>query len=528
MANRMRIFQTSSMVFLALLVPVGSASASDLSKFLDGLFKQIANRAPSGSELNYYTNLTRNQGPLESAIALYGSDDYYVGRAHRDTNLYVSQLYQDFLRREPRIDERQFWVTQFQRQDVRRVDLIRWFCQTNHITQLPSFLPTPPVFTTPNTAPAIAAELLAKVNLLVNLLNAELGNTYFGNAVVQEARSLLAAAEQYRQVVNDRRSTPRQVAISFSNLEKSLGGLERSYYRVPGSSPQSKSVLQQVSQLVAAARDLNTGWVQQPIAPVPRPPIAAPGLPDASRLVAVTRQFSYGLLSYQNSSPFYANLSRDVQGFSTQIESLSLMIRQGQRGSAMRRSMSSIAEQSRHISQDVSRAGMDIQRGWWNVQSELRPVARALGVSIDFNFQPTRPVIIKRPAWGNFPYQASPGYPANHNQEAITLADQLIGKVDGYTQSLMPVTSYNANSLTLVRHLQNFKHYVLTLRQDAAGGSFTTSLSRSADNLMSQYQQLSKEVARLVSRDSTLNSPLFYQIGELVRKIQYAARGTRQ
>ena len=66
MANRMRIFQTSSMVFLALLVPVGSASASDLSKFLDGLFKQIANRAPSGSELNYYTNLTRNQGPLES------------------------------------------------------------------------------------------------------------------------------------------------------------------------------------------------------------------------------------------------------------------------------------------------------------------------------------------------------------------------------------------------------------------------------------------------------------------------------
>jgi hypothetical protein len=91
----------------------------------------------------------------------------------------------------------------------------------------------------------------------------------------------------------------------------------------------------------------------------------------------------------------------------------------------------------------------------------------------------------------------------------------------------MPVARSNAEAAGLVRNPQDFKHNVLLFRQSAAAGTFTTSLARSADNLMGQYQQMSQTVTRLVTRDSTLNSPLFVQIGELLRKIQYAARGRR-
>ena len=187
--------------------------------------------------------------------------------------------------------------------------------------------------------------------------------------------------------------------------------------------------------------------------------------------------------------------------------------------------MWSIVDQARHISQDVSRADSNIQRGWWNVQSQLRTTAQALGVNSDFNVQPSRPVVIDRPAWVGFPYQPSPAQPAVSQQECVVLTDQLIGQIDGYAQALNPIAGFNPNAISLLRSLQDFKHYVLIFRQSATGGTFTTSLSSAADQIMLQYQVLAREVTRLVSQDASLNSPLFYQIGESVQKIRNAASG---
>ena len=92
--------------------------------------------------------------------------------------------------------------------------------------------------------------------------------------------------------------------------------------------------------------------------------------------------------------------------------------------------MRGIVNEARHISQDVGRADTNIQRGWWNVQTQLRATAQALGVGSDFNVQPSQAVVIDRPAWVGFPYQPSPAQPAVSQQECVVLTDQRIGKID--------------------------------------------------------------------------------------------------
>ncbi len=524
------------LVIAALTLAAGLTSpparGSDLSKFLRELFSDMSGREPTGSELNYHAGLNRDGGSLENTIVLFGSDEIYATQGHRDPNLYVQRMYETFLGREPRPDEQAFWANQIMQPGVRRVDMVRAFCRSNHVTQLPSFLPTPPAYYPPAGNEQIALQLVDRANLLLNFIKAEMGNTYFGRGVFEQGAKFLSVAKQYRNVVRSPNSTAQQIDVSLSNLDRSLQDLERRFYRVPGSSSQSRQMLQQVSQLVAAAHYSSGGITRPP--GVSRPPLFPPpsnpgisqrAVREVNRLSDESRRLAYGLLSYQHEGPFYAHLSRDVQDLSTRIESLNLMVRQGQSSASIQRSMRGIVDASRYISRDMNQADSNVRRAWWNFQSQLQSTAGALGVNSDFNIQASQPVVIDRPAWGGFPFQPSPARPPAHQEECVVLADQLLGKVDSYAQTLAPVASSNRNAASLLRDLQDFKRYVLAFRQAAAGGRYATSLSSSADRIMSQYQQLSRNVSRLVSQDSSLNSPLFYQIGELVQRIRVAAGG---
>ena len=95
-----------------------AGSASDLSEFLHTVFKDQAGRSPSGSEINYYSGVVRNQGSLEGYIQLLGSEDYFVTQAQWNWETYVTRLYQTFLGRSPSSSELRFWVTQFQNQNT--------------------------------------------------------------------------------------------------------------------------------------------------------------------------------------------------------------------------------------------------------------------------------------------------------------------------------------------------------------------------------------------------------------------------
>ena len=125
---------------------LAEAYGSDLSDFLHSVFDEQQQRRPSGAELNYHANLTRQQGPLENYIVLCGSDDYFVNQAQRNLETYVARLYQVFLGRNPRPDELRYWVIQFQQSRVDRREMVRRFCRASGVTQLPSSLPTQPAF----------------------------------------------------------------------------------------------------------------------------------------------------------------------------------------------------------------------------------------------------------------------------------------------------------------------------------------------------------------------------------------------
>jgi hypothetical protein len=134
---------------------------------------------------------------------------------------------------------------------------------------------------------------------------------------------------------------------------------------------------------------------------------------------------------------------------------------------------------------------------------------------------------LNRPAWHQFPYQVASRYPSNRNRETVALSDELLAKIDGYMKSLGPVAHEKHDAAVLLGCVQDLQHSVLVLRSTAATGAHGSALARSADRVMSQYQQTSEQVTSLIARDPSLNSPLFYQIGQQVQEIRYVVRGIR-
>ncbi len=177
------------------------------------------------------------------------------------------------------------------------------------------------------------------------------------------------------------------------------------------------------------------------------------------------------------------------------------------------------------ISAQIGRADMRVQQAWWSLQHQLRQTADALNLHESYSVATSEPVILHRPAWNQFPYQRYSRYPSKRNRDAVAKADQLLAKIDGYIRSLRPVARQNRNAAGALASVQNLRHAVLAFRSTATSGVNGSPLWRSADRLMSKYQQSSSRVAEAVARDATLNSPLYYQIGELVKQVQYAVRG---
>ncbi len=504
---------------LVLLGLFGSrwASGSDLSSFLHSVFDEQYQRSPSGSDLYYQAGIYRDQGPLENYIAIYSSNEFYINQAHQDPATYIASLYQTFLGRSPRPDELNFWVTQFQQSGVRRDLFVRRFCEANRITQLPSFLPTQPAFQAPTSGPEIATQLVSRVELFIKLVWSELGNSVYGQSLTNRARQLLATAQQYRQVVFSSQRTPEQVRIASDNMNRTLLTLQQEFHRLPGVSSQCQTVLDQISRLVEASYSAIDARGQAPARPV------VPGAVTA--LLESTRKFAYGLQGYQYQSPFYVNLVRDVQGLSVQVESLVVMIQQRQSARNVQQAMTEIMNHAGHIAQEIRQADMQVQRGWFNVSNELRRAAQSLNLRSDYYFQPSSPVVIHQPAWGQLPYQPGSPYPSNRNEECIREADQLLSRIDGDIASLRPIAYSNRNAANLIAALQDLRHATLAFRQTASSGAVGNAMARASDVLMAQYQQTAQMVTQMVARDPSLNSPSFYQIGEQVQRLRYTARG---
>ncbi len=515
-----------------LLVTAGLADASEFTKFLHQALGDQMGYAPNGTTLNYHANLARQGGPIESYIAMYGSDDFFFNQCQGNLGTYVTQLYLNLLHRAPTPGEVRYWATQFQRSSTNRAAMVRSFCEVNHVTQLPSIPSNWPTYQVPGTVQQIATELVAKINLFTGLVQRELGGSIYGRDVVARAASLLSVAEQYRQVLQSSGGTGEQLRIAADNVEKALLNVQAQYQRVPGASSQSQIVLQQIAQLTAAARSRSAvsgpPYRNYPNNPVVSQPIARPSYNrDYSRLLTSIRRYTYGLQNYANQSPFYNGLYRDLEGLSVQIESLQLMARQRQGRRALRQVMTSIVNQANRISHDMSRADMRVQQGWWNIQHDLNQTAESLGIRGSSLVQSSRPVIINQPTWNQFPYQVNASHPSARNDDVVGVADQLLTKIDGYVNSLRPVATPRSDALKLIGRIQDLRHALLSFRQLAASGSYGSRLQRSSDLLMTRYQQVSSYAVQAITRDANLNSPLLSQIGELVQRLRYVARGIR-
>ena len=404
-------------------------AASDLSELLKTVFNNVNKRPPTGTEVYYYVNLSRTNGPLDGYISMLGSDDFYVSQCQRNVEVYVQRLYQAFCHRDPRPDELRFWVNRFRSGNADRVTLVRDFCQANHVQQVPSYpQPSQPSFRPPATASAIAEEVIAKANQLAGTVQRELGGTRLGKRVLEAAATLLTVGAQYRDVVNSQNSTSDQRRDATENLEAALQAVETQFRSVPAASAECQDILDQISQLVSAARQ--AGQPAGQIAPA-RPSEQLPLQASTDQLLDLVQQFSGILASLRNQNPFYANLYRDINGLSVQLQGLQTMTQRPQQIRDMQRVFGAIQTQAGDIARQIRQADPRLQQGWWNVQHQLDDLADAMGVGGDLYVTTDHPVIVNRPAWNEFPGQVSPGFqPSLVNQRVISLAEQLLSQID--------------------------------------------------------------------------------------------------
>lgn len=496
--------------------------ASDFSKFLRELVKDQHNREPKGTELNHYSNVSRDRGPLEAYLQMLASDEVYVRQLQRNTEAYVNKLYQTFLQRPPREDEMRFWFNQFQvNGPQQRLEMLRTFCQSNNIRDVPGYTtPNPPRYPYGGNDWQAANSLVDKVLLFINLADRELGGSRFGNDIDRSARALLAASQQYQRLSPSASAGQRQTAAG--NVRRSVDQLESLMRSVPGASSQCQSVLWDISQLVSTLPGSGGAGFSRPDAPASSFPPQLSG--DVNLLADQLQQFLQALAPMQFQSTYHANLFRDVNGLAVQVQSLQYLLEGGDR-TQVTQVMGSIRTHGREIGRQVADGEMGMQQSWWNIAHQLDLIAGQLGLQGDIFVTPGHTVIINRPAWNQFPGQISPGYQASGtNQAVVATADQLINLMDDYIQSLRRIHGASPQVKQMVTQSINLKNATLVARQQAANGVFGTGLMYAAREPLQIYRQdASQAFLTMVGVNPALNSPVWSQIGQLADQLYQQA-----
>ncbi len=501
------------------------AMGSDLSKFLHSVFNDQHGRPPTGAEVNYYSSVSRTDGPLESLARMVASTDYYVQQCQQRPELFVTRLYEVFLHREPTAGEQRYWVSQFPGRGGAdaRLAFVRRFCRANnlvdYVPSMPGTLPTPA--RPAGTQVEIAATLVAKAALLSSAIQNELGGTRLGRDLMTQAAVLVSASSQYRDTVNSPQSTPQQVAIAANNTVRAFQELQATFRSAPGASAACQNLLWEVSQWVAVIES-SAGAMASVQGGTTA--IAA----EAGQLLALLRQFTTVLSTYQSQDVFYVSLYRDVNSLAVQAESLELLARTGAGTQDVQRVTTSLLAQARNVSRQVGQADSGLQRGWWNVQHELDQLALAAGCGGDLYVTASQPVILNHPAWAGFPVQSSPGYQASaDNRQIVSFADHLLALIDNYVLSLRPLAGRSREAQEMLNQTLDLRNAVLVLRQQAATGAFGSQLQYAAREAVRLYAAAGPAFLQMVGQQPALNSPVWAQIGELTYRIDKEAGGAR-
>ena len=497
---------------------------SDLSKFLHAVFDNQNGRPPTGAEVNYYSSVSRTDGPLESLARMVASNDYYYVQCQQRTDVYVTRLYEIFLHREPTFEEQRYWVSRVPSGgNEARLAFVRQFCQANNLVEyVPTVAGMVPLPARPTgTRSELARQLEAKTSQLNSLVQSELGGTYLGRDLSSQAAVLASASTQYRGTVESPDSTSQQVAIASNNVARALQDFQATFRSVPGASAACQSVLWEVSQLEAAA-ELSAKATVPGLGPASAVEV------EAGQLLSLLRQFTSVLSRYQQQGAFYVNLARDVEALAVQAESLQLLARQGAEGRDVKRITTSLLTQARDVARQIAQVDVNLQQGWWNIQHELDQLALAAGCAGDLYVTTDHPVLLNHPAWSGFPVQTSPGYQASaDNRQIVSYADHLLAQIDNYVLSLRPVAGRNGDAGVMVNQTLNLRNAVLVLRQQAAAGACGTQLQSASREAVRLYAAAGPTFLKLVGQDPTLNSPVWAQIGELTYKIDRELGGAR-
>lgn len=507
---------------MTLIIAGQACVASDLSKFLHSVFENAQNAsnqrpdAQRGQSLNYHFDVSRQQGPLEGMIQLYGSDDFYRREGHGDPNAYINRVYKDFVGRDPRYDELQFYRRQGLGTVGARIAMLRWLCNANHITQLPSPVPRPPIYRPPVNLPAIAADLSNKCSDLIRALKIETQYTPNPLNLLHQAGLMRDAANQFQIAASRAQRDPQSAQKALRDLGASKRLFEADFYRRGSSYPQSTIALQQITTLMAAAqRSFPTL--------TPRPP-AGPSI-NCRNLVDQSRSFLNYLRDRRGTSALLDHMLRDMEQLADQIERFASAARYGSPSNRLQSLMRDVIGTSDYLANDAIRADPRTRRAWLGLQSEIVTIARSLGLEPSFCVQPNRPVLINCPTWGGLPYHPPiVGTPDQSNQ-CVYLADQLLDDVNRYLVSLKDLErQQGVRSESVFKSVKRFLGVAQDFRRSASSGGYRTSLKNSADRLVRDYRRVSRDVSDAIKRDLRFNSPAMFQIGELVRQIEQSTR----
>lgn len=492
------------------------AEGSDFSQFLHSVFGDN-HRKPTATELNYYSNIYRTDGPLESLVRILATDDYYNNQCQRNPNTYVTRLYQILLRRDPTASERSYWAQRTPQSNANaRLAFVRQFTQANNITYYyaPEPVVLPPPMRPEISRPQAAKTLVGKCDSLFSQVQTELGGTYSSRDLLIKLAVLSASARHYQETVDSSFAQADLLSFNFRPVQRYSGEAERAFRAVPAASSAARGLMWDISRLVA---DIAAQLGATPTRPPQRSPIEQ----EAGQLVAVVRQFAAVVAPYQSQGFYYTNLYRDASSLSVQAESLQQQAQAGADARALRTQASRILSQANDMSRRVADADLRVRQAWSNVRHEVDQLAGVAGIAGDLYVTPDEPVLLNHPAWSNFPLQPSSGYLAsNDNRRLVDSIDELVRSIDAYVAAMRPYAATDRDAARMVDDALDLKNQSLVLRQQAASGAYGGGLQSESREALRLYTDVASQTfARMVGRRPELNSPQWAQIGQQLRAV---------
>ena len=388
-----RIFVLASLLVLVWTGGVQAQTASQRN-FIVGMYQSYFQRDPTRANINEWLGWFQRGSSAEEIHASFIASDELFARMNRDSDRWLSYVFQVVVGRNPTAQEFNYWRGRYRqlRQDRRAFGLEFLNSMGN---RRPSSGPSQPS----NALESLGGQVYSQSRSLRSAIISEFSN----NATVLrlQANTLVSAASKVRSATAQRESDIQQIRQAIIDAQSAFLGVQAGLRGQYGGF-QSQLFLNQVKETLnqlAVGVGIQGGGAVNP-SPEFGPPIGLPGWPSPDRpggnwqtsewisLTRLTRELSsevhslyYLLQSLARTDYRYQSLAGDMQLYAARVNDFSNAINDNIRRGRLRRMLGELQNASADFTRRIAGQRVDVRlrQGLFQVDLSLAKLQSIVG-----------------------------------------------------------------------------------------------------------------------------------------------------